>query len=187
MVRPCLEKSTWMLLLSFAIPVWLLYGVVFLGCLFLRCLCMSNPLNGHFIVCPWIWKLACPDPTCNTAFVVLRNGFPRRRGTSSLQPMSRMTKSVGMYVSRILTKISWANPSGCREVWFAISSLNFVVDKGPPKILSYITLDMTLMLAPRSQKALWKTAYWACDRRAAMIFFLSDEWWIYKIIMVFLT
>ena len=95
----------------------------FLGCLFLRCLCMSNPLNGHLIICPWIWKQTFPDPTCSTAFVVLRNGLPRRRGTSSLRPMSRTTKFVGMYVSWILTKISLANPSGCHEVWSTICSL----------------------------------------------------------------
>ena len=129
----------------------------FLGHLFLRFLCMLNLLNGHLIVCPWIWKQTCLDPTCSTAFVVLSNGLPKRRGTSSLRPMSRTTKSVGMYVSWILTKISLANPSRCHEVWSAICNLRFAVDKGPPKILLYITLDITLMLAPRSQKALWKT------------------------------
>jgi len=109
----------------------------FLGQFVLTCLCILNPLNGHLIVCPWIWKLTCPDPLCKTAFVVLRNGLPRRRGTSLLWPMSRMTKSMGMYVSWILTKISLANPSRCREVWSAVYSVKFVVDKGPPKILSY--------------------------------------------------
>ena len=129
----------------------------FLSCLFLRCLCMLNPLNGHLIVCPWIWKQICPDPTWRTVFIVLRNGLPRRRGTSLLWPMSSMTKSVGMYVSRILTKMFMANPSGFHNVWSAIYSGKCVVDKGPPSVLSYVTLDMMLMLAPRSQKALWKT------------------------------
>jgi len=129
----------------------------FLGCLLLSCLCLSNPLNGYLIVCPWIWKQTRLDPTCSTAFVVLRNGLPRRRGTSSLWPMSRTMKSVGMYVSWILTKISLANPSGCRKIWSAIYSLKFEVDKGSQKILLYITLDIMFMLAPRSQKALWKT------------------------------
>jgi hypothetical protein len=124
----------------------------FLGCSFLSCLCILNPLNGHLIVCPLLWKQACHDPTCNTAFVVLRNGL-LRRGTLSLWPMSRMMKSKGMYVSYILIKISLATPSSFHDDWSAICSLKFAVDKGPPKILSYITLD----LAPRSQKALWKT------------------------------
>jgi hypothetical protein len=129
----------------------------FLGCLFLVYLCMSNPLNGHLIVCPWMWKLICLDHMCKTTFVVFRNGLPRRRGTSLLWPMSRMTKSIRMYVSQIFTKISLANPSGFHKDWFAICSWKCAVDKGPPNILSYTTLDMTLMLAPRSQKALWKT------------------------------
>ena len=63
---------------------------------FLICLFILYPLNGHFIAWPWIWKLTCPDPTWMTALVVLKNGLPRRRGTSSLWPISRMTKSVGM-------------------------------------------------------------------------------------------
>ena len=129
----------------------------FLGCLFLVYLCMLNPLYGHLIVCPWIWKLICPDPTCKTAFVVLRNGLPKRRGTSSLWPMFRTTKSVGIYVSQIFTKMSMANPSGFHKVWSAIYSQKCVVDKGPPSILSNTTLDMMLMLAPRSQMALCKT------------------------------
>ena len=129
----------------------------FLSCLFLRCLCMLNPLNGHLIVCPWIWKQICPDPMCKTALVVLRNGLPRRRGTSSLWPMSRITKSMRIYVSWILTKMSLANPSRFRVDWSAIYNRKHAVDKGPPSILSYITLDMMLMLAPRSQKALSKT------------------------------
>jgi hypothetical protein len=48
-------------------------------------------------------------------------------------------------------------PSGFREDWSAICSLKFAVDKGPPNILSYITLDMKLILALRSQKALCMT------------------------------
>jgi hypothetical protein len=47
---------------------------------------------------------------------VLRNGVPKRRGTSSLWPMSRTTKSMGMHVSRIFTKMSMANPSGFHKV-----------------------------------------------------------------------
>jgi hypothetical protein len=64
---------------------------------------------------------------------------------------------MGMYVSRILTKMSLATPTSFCEDWSAIYNLKFVVDNGPPKILSYITLDMTIILAPRSQKALSKT------------------------------
>ena len=41
----------------------------------------------------------CIKYTNSTAFVVLRNGLPRRRETSSLRPMSKTTKFVGMYVS----------------------------------------------------------------------------------------
>ena len=113
----------------------------FLGYLFLICLCMSNPLNGHLIVCPWIWKLTCPNPTCKTAFVVLRNGLPRRRGTSSLWPMSRTTKFVGMYVSWIFTKIFLANPSGFREDWSTICSKNVQWTKVHP--ISYYILPWT--------------------------------------------
>jgi hypothetical protein len=74
-----------------------------------------------------------------------------------LWPMSRMMKSVGMYVSWIFTKISLATPSGFHRDWSAIYSWKCAADKGPPSILSYVTMDMMLILAPRSQKALWKT------------------------------
>jgi hypothetical protein len=50
--------------------------------------------------------------------------------------------------------MSLANPSGRLVDWSAICSRKFVGDRGPPCILSYVTLDMMLMLAPRSHKAL---------------------------------
>ena len=53
--------------------------------------------------------------------------------------------------------LTLTNPSGFHEDGSTICSKKCAMDKGPPSILSYITLDMTLMLAPRSQKALWKT------------------------------
>jgi hypothetical protein len=114
----------------FNISTWL-----FLGLLVLIMFMHIKPIKWASYCLPFNKKASIPDPTCNTTFVVLRNGLPRRRGTSSLWPMYRMTKSVGMYVSQILTKMSLATPSGFRDDWSAISSLKFVVDKGPPKIL----------------------------------------------------
>jgi hypothetical protein len=159
----------------------------FLGCLLLSCWFMLNPLNGHLIVCPWIWKQACPDPTCNTTFVVLRKGLPRRRGTSLLWPMSRVTKSMGMYVSQILTKMSLATP---RFSWSLICHLQSKICSGQWStqnlIIYYLghEIDACSKVAEGVVEDMW--TYWTCDCRASRIL-LGDERWIHKLSLFFLT
>jgi hypothetical protein len=122
--------------------------------------------------------------TCKTAFVVFRNGLPKRRGTSSLWPMSRMTKSVGMYVSRIFTKMSIANPSGFRKVWSPSVVGNLQWTK--VHLMFYYMLPWTCSLQGRSRR---------CGRHAGRLSMwlsggqdlLSRQWMIYMILVVFPT
>jgi hypothetical protein len=160
-----------------------------LGYLFSVYLCMLNPLNGHLIVCPCIWKLTCLDPMCKTAFVVLRNGLLGLGELACCGPCLEQRSPWGWMCLESSPKCPWLLPSAFHSDWSTIYNRKCAADKGPPSILSYVYLGHDVHACSKVAEGvvedMW--ANWACDCQAGRIFFLGDEWWFYEMIVAFST